>query len=272
MKEKRFKQAVAEARGDRPAELVVDRTKVAREDQPVELVVDRTKVAREDQPVELVVDRTKVAREDQPVELVVDRTKVAREDQPVELVVDRTKVARGDRPVELVLDRMEVARDDRSGAVALRDWAPGPEFQKCGQSNLQNLSGSRDHLIWGTRSGAGGKCRNIWKIRMMSRGEVQPPADTDSQVVTDNTGPRLDDDRVAPNTAGADIGRPSRSVDQWYDSESEDETMYENRSRQRNDNREDMSGLEVETRNGASVAAAMLPEKTCHDKTQTKIL
>ena len=262
VKEKCFKQAIAEARGDRPAELVVDRTKVAvedqpvelvvdrtkvaREDQPVELVVDRTKVAREDQPVELVVDRTKVARADQPVELVVDRTKVAREDQPVELVVDRTKVAREDQPVELVVDRTKVAREDRSGAVAFRNSAPGPELQKCGQSNLQNLSGSREHLIWGARSGAGDKCRNIWKIRMISMGKVQPTADTDSQVVTDNIGPRLDGDRVAPNATGADIGRPSRSGDQLHDSESEDETMCKNRSRQRDDNREDMSGSEDE--------------------------
>ena len=123
---------------------------------------------------------------------------------------------------------------------------PAPSYRNEGQSNLQNLSGSREHLIWGARSGAGGKCRNIWKIRMMSLGKVQPTADTDSQVVTDNIGPRLDDDRVAPNATGADIGRPSRSGDQWHDSESEDETMYENRSRQRDDNREDMSGSEVE--------------------------
>ena len=81
---------------------------------------------------------------------------------------------------------------------------------------------------------------------MMSMGKVQSAADTDLQVVTDKTGPRLDDDRVAPNATGANIGQPSRSGDQWHGSESEDETMYENRSRQRDDNREDILGSKVE--------------------------
>ena len=94
--------------------------------------------------------------------------------------------------------------------------------------------------MWGARSGADGQRRNVWKVRMMSVSKFQPTADTALPVVTDNIGPKLDGDRVAPNTTGADMGRPSRSGDQWYESESEDETVYENWSRQRVEIREDI--------------------------------
>ena len=75
--------------------------------------------------------------------------------------------------------------------------------------------------------------RRPWKVRMMTSNQSQSSADSTPRIVTINTEPRLDGDRVAPHDAGADTGRPSRSGTSWYGSGSEVEEGYENQGRQR---------------------------------------
>ena len=79
----------------------------------------------------------------------------------------------------------------------------------------------------------------------MSSNQGLSSADSTPPIVTNNTKPRRDGDRVAPNDAVVNMGRPSRSSALWYESGSEDEEWYENQGRQRVQVDEDVSDSEA---------------------------